>query len=90
MRKIDEEIKKLTIAHRLVENWLRLHPTAYRDCGYIGHKWSTYHNQRAELMNKVEDETGYVVEFDKETLEALLIDRKYYLDHFDEMWEKFH
>lgn len=43
-------------------------------------------------MQKVEDyEDGkWVVEFDKETLEAVLIDRQYYLDHHDEMWEKYH
>lgn len=85
------ELKKLTIANRLCNNWLRLHPHAYMDYGRPGIKMDEYHNTRAFLMQRVEDYDNhkYVVMFDKETKEAVLLDRLEYLADFDRLYEMY-
>ena len=86
---IEMELKKLTIAHRLCLNCTRLHPTACRDYGKIGVKYDTYHNQRAFLINRLEDynDHEYVVKFDKVTHTATILDRLEYLADFDRLYE---
>jgi len=89
---LQAELAKLTIIHRIASRWLQKYPDAYMDCGSIGDKMNAFHNYRAMKMQYVEQKSDYklVVVFDKETKEAIALDRKYYLDNFDELYDKYH
>ena len=81
---IKTELKKLTIINRMIEHRIKTHPTCYLSFSDRVGEW---HNTRAFLINKLEQNTGYlgIVEFVNGKAEFL--NRESYLADHDRLYD---